>query len=115
MSWQLALSTAEQIRNESGNHALHDFAGKENWRLPNIKELVALTERACHSPAMNGTAFESGYTIEAGDYAGYIWSNTPNGDGSNVMVFDSVNGEVYNWSPLEPTYIFSLLLVTDEE
>lgn len=115
MSWQLALSTAEQIRNESGNHALHDFAGKKNWRLPNIKELVALTERACHSPAMNGTAFASGYTLEVGDYAGYIWSNTPNGDGSNVMVFDSFNGEVYNWNPLEPTNTFSVLLVTDEE
>lgn len=115
MSWQSALSTAEQIRNESGNHALHDFADKKNWRLPNIKELVALTERACHSPAMNGTAFASGYTLEVGDYAGYIWSNTPNGDGSNVMVFDSVNGEVYNWNPLEPTNTFSLLLVTDEE
>ena len=115
MSWQLALSTAEQIRNESGNHALHDFAGKKNWRLPNIKELVALTERACHSPAMNGTAFASGYTLEVGDYAGYIWSNTPNGDGSNVMVFDSFNGEVYNWNPLESTNISSVLLVTDEE
>ncbi|MCR9936254.1 DUF1566 domain-containing protein [Vibrio antiquarius] len=115
MSWQFALSTAQQIRNPSGNHPLYNFAGKKNWRLANIKELVALTERACHSPAMNQTAFASGYTLEVGDTAGYIWSNTPNGDGTNVMVFDSVNGEVYNWSPLEPTNTFSVLLVTDEE
>ncbi|MGR5401467.1 DUF1566 domain-containing protein [Vibrio harveyi] len=115
MSWQLALQTAEQIRDESGgNHPLNNFAGKKNWRLPNIKELVALTERACHGPAMNGTAFASAYTLEIGDYAGYIWSNTPNGDGKNVLVFDSVNGEVYNWDPLEPSNKPSLLLVTDE-
>jgi hypothetical protein len=113
-TWQSALLTAQQIQNELGNHALHNFAGKTGWRLPNIKELVALTERACHSPAMNNTAFASGYTLELGDYAGYIWSNTPSGDGANVLVFDSINGEVYNWNPLEPTNAFSTLLVTDE-
>jgi len=30
------------------------------------------------------------------------------------MVFDSFNGEVYNWDPAEPTNTFSVLLVTDE-
>ncbi|MDF2152679.1 DUF1566 domain-containing protein [Vibrio sp. CAU 1672] len=115
VTWQSALLTAQQIRDESGNHTLHQFAGKKHWRLPNIKELVALTERACHSPAMNGTAFASGYTLEVGDFAGYIWSNTPNGDGTNVMVFDSVNGEVYNYNPSTAAYQFSVLLVTDED
>lgn len=115
MIWQSALLTAQQVRDESGNHALHNFAGKQNWRLPSIKELAALTERACYGPAMNGTAFASGYNVELGDYAGYIWSNTPNGDGTNVMVFDSINGEIYNWDPLNATNEFSLLLVTSEQ
>ena len=113
--WQSALLTAKQIRDEGSNHALYEFGGKKNWRLPNIKELVALTERACYGPALNGTAFASGYELELGDYAGYIWSSTPNGDGTNVMVFDSVNGEVYNWNPLESSNAFSVLLVTDED
>ena len=115
VTWQSALLTAQQVRDESGNHALHNFADKRDWRLPNIKELVALTERACYGPAMNGTAFASGYTVELGDYAGYIWSSTPNGDGTNVVVFDSMNGEVYNWNPLESSNTFSILLVTDEQ
>ncbi|MBE4600468.1 DUF1566 domain-containing protein [Vibrio navarrensis] len=115
VTWQSALLTAQQIRDESGNHALHNFAQKKQWRLPNIKELVALTEHACFGPAMNGTAFASGYTVETGDLKGYIWSNTPSGDGQGIMTFDSVNGEVYNYSHSAQSSTFSMLLVTDEQ
>ncbi|MDF5522978.1 DUF1566 domain-containing protein, partial [Vibrio parahaemolyticus] len=102
MSWQLALSTAKQIRNKDGNHPLHNFADKKNWRLANIKELVSLTERACHSPAINSTGFASGYSLTDGDdvLGRYVWSNTPNGDGKHVATFDTTNGEVFNRDPL---------------
>ncbi|MEZ9059006.1 DUF1566 domain-containing protein [Vibrio pelagius] len=112
VTWQSALLTAKQIRDENGNHALYEFGGKKNWRLPNIKELVALTEHACYGPALNGTAFASGYELEVGDLAGYIWSSTPHGNGSQVIAFDSVNGEVYEYAPSET---YSVLLVTDED
>ncbi|AMF99486.1 DUF1566 domain-containing protein [Vibrio harveyi] len=116
MSWQLALSTAKQIRNKDGNHPLHNFAGKKNWRLANIKELVSLTERACHSPAMNGTGFVSGYSLKGGDdvLGIYVWSNTPNGDGEHVATFDTTNGEIFNRKPLNSAFKATVLLVTDE-
>ncbi|EGR2556006.1 DUF1566 domain-containing protein [Vibrio alginolyticus] len=116
MSWQLALSTAKQIRNKDGNHPLHNFADKKNWRLANIKELVSLTERACHSPAINSTGFASGYSLKDGDdvLGRYVWSNTPNGDGKHVATFDTTNGEVFNRDPLNSSFKSSLLLVTDE-
>ena len=116
MSWELALFTAKQIRNKDGNHLLHTFADKKNWRLANIKELVSLTERACHSPAMNSTGFASGYSLKDGDdtLGRYVWSNTPNGDGKHVATFDTTNGEVFNRDPLDSSFKSTLLLVTDE-
>lgn len=113
VTWQNALLTAEQIRNASGNHALHNFADKKQWRLPNIKELVTLKERACFHPSMNGTAFESAYSLETGDLGSYIWSNTPGTDARQIMTFESVNGDVIGYSP--EANQFSVLLVTDED
>ncbi len=110
-SWQSALLTTQAINDVNGNHSLHQFAGVEKWRMPNIKELVSLIERACHSPALNGTVFGDAYTVEQGDLAGYIWSNTPNGDGQNVLSLETVNGEVYNYS-IDTD--LSVLLVADQ-
>ena len=45
--WQLALQT--------GSAAV--FAGANDWRLPNIKELASLVENRCADPAINATIF----------------------------------------------------------
>jgi len=46
-----------------------DLASHTDWRLPNIKELVSLIERACISPSINLTMFPN--TISK------YWSSTP--------------------------------------
>lgn len=42
---------------ESGDVANTSLPSQAEWRLPNIKELVSLTEMACFGPAMNSRAF----------------------------------------------------------
>ncbi|ELR65639.1 HutR like protein [Photobacterium marinum] len=111
--WQAALSDVEAINN-SESHALHQFGGKKQWRLPNIKELVSLTEHGCRRPSMNGKAFASAFPYETNDGSmkAYIWSNTPTADGSQIFTFDSINGEIF---PREPSGLaISVLLVSDE-
>lgn len=60
LNWQEALAYAH------GNQ----FAGYSDWRLPNLKELSSLTERACVRPAINEDLFPS---TPSDDY----WSATP--------------------------------------
>lgn len=110
-NWQSALQTAQAVDDEQANHRLFQFAGKRGWRMPNIKELVSLSEAACHSPSMNGRAFGSAYTVELGSLATYIWSNTPSTQGAAALSFESANGEVYH-HPHSMT--FSVLLVTEQ-
>ena len=47
LNWQQALQ--ESVKNE--------FNGSKNWRLPNVKELSAITERACVRPSINEDIF----------------------------------------------------------
>ena len=60
MTWQAALRHA----------ADHDFAGYTVWRLPNLKELDSIVERACYAPAINLSVFPN-------DPGSLVWSSSP--------------------------------------
>lgn len=75
-TWQLALKAAE---------ANQTYAGYDNWRLPNIKELGDLVERSCVGPAINLTYFPS--TPSA-----VYWSNTMDYRDVNPDGVDPIKG-----------------------
>jgi hypothetical protein len=58
--WQQALQLAEAA----------SYAGKDDWRLPNVKELASIVELACYNPAINSTTFPA-------TPAYYYWSSSP--------------------------------------
>ena len=70
MDWEAALAYAEAST----------YAGYENWRLPNVKELQSLADYSGVFPAIDSTMFNlTGITNEAGnaDYP-YYWTSTSN-------------------------------------
>ncbi len=75
-TWDQALQQAEAINSSGG------LAGYTDWRLPNIKELLSLLERAC-SPSINLGVFPN--TAADIDY----WSSSP-----KVMA----NDDTFAWS-----------------
>jgi hypothetical protein len=92
--WQGALQAAENARSNEQN-ALHHFAGKDNWRVPNIKELVSIREQRCVYPAMNKAIFPNIDAIAQaeGGYA-YLWSSTPVVADAGIMHIDVTAGSV---------------------
>ena len=79
-NWQQAL---QQANNST-------FAGKSDWRLPNIKELSSLARRNCHSPAINETLFPN-------TPANYFWSSSPHSNDSYyAWIVYFVHGYAYN-------------------
>jgi hypothetical protein len=63
-TWQEALARAQTV-NGTG------FAGHNDWRLPNVKELMSLSESACQEPAINLTLFPVDPLLTR------FWSSTP--------------------------------------
>ena len=61
-SWQGALQAAKSTV----------FAGLNDWRLPNIKELQSLIENRCSDPKINITAFPA--------TDGFLWSSSSSSD-----------------------------------
>jgi hypothetical protein len=71
LNWQDALSTSESST----------FAGYDDWRLPNIKELASLVEYRCRFPAINSALFPN-LASHPNPNATHqlispIWSSTP--------------------------------------
>lgn len=64
LSWQQSLNQVNIINNGS------DYAGFNDWRLPNIEELRSLVNRNRQSPNINSTTFSN---VDNVNY----WSNTP--------------------------------------
>lgn len=73
-SWEDALGFASDLNAAGG------FAGMVDWRLPNIKELMLLSERQCVSPAVNATVFPDT------DVDTPFWSSTPDILSSSYIV-----------------------------
>ena len=78
INWQQAL---QQANNST-------FAGKSDWRLPNIKELSSLVRHNCYVPAINEALFPNA------DNGGF-WSSSPFLSRSNevwVVIFGDGGG-----------------------
>ncbi len=61
-SWDQALNVVT-TQNNIG------YAGFNDWRLPNIKEILTLSARNCYFPALNKTIFPNAPQ--------YMWTSTP--------------------------------------
>jgi hypothetical protein len=88
-SWQTALTTA------SGTI----FAGQDDWRLPNIKELKSIAEQACYSPAINADIFSN-------TASSAYWSSSPGASlngGAWVVRFNY--GDAYGYSKSRYSYV----------
>ncbi len=74
-TWQEALQEAQAS----------SFAGYDDWRLPNVKELRTLVEQRCQSPAINSQLFLSSTSTD-------FWTSSPykfNANNSWSINFDS--------------------------
>lgn len=77
VNWPDALA---QANNES-------FAGHDDWRLPNYKELESIIERACFRPSINSVVFPNTPNFR-------FWSSTPVSDiSSRSFDFNFTAGE----------------------
>ena len=83
-TWAAALAHAEG----------HSFAGHDDWRLPNIKELRSLVEECRTDPAINDTVFPAtplSYARSGSPYAGFS-------DSAWVVAFTVGHAAYYNRS-----------------
>lgn len=63
LTWQEGLQHAEQLRQQA-------YAGRTDWRIPNIKELESIADEGCYQPAIATTYFP-------GTRSDWYWSATP--------------------------------------
>lgn len=85
VDWETAMQQAVTV----------DFAGATNWRLPNVKELLAIVEDRCEFPVVNREVFPA-------LPAGYFWTATSGGEVYNIVV-DLRFGNTDSWYKASPT------------
>ena len=77
-TWQQALQAGKALNDAGG------YAGRTDWRLPNIKELRSIVESQCYSPPMNTEVFpntpaSSFWSASASNPLGSAWYITSDG------------------------------------
>lgn len=85
-SWQQALDHASRA----------SFAGANDWRLPNMKELHSLIEVRCFDPAINKTVFPnaSSALFWTGSSCG-VYACTSSTSRREAFVFNASTGQVF--------------------
>lgn len=84
-NWQEALEVA----------SMNSFAGYDDWRLPNVKELRSIVEQRCFNPAINSiyfpNTFGSNFMSASPDdnSESYVW---------RVSFFDGTSGRNFRYS-----------------
>lgn len=110
-SWSGAL-----LQPASNNASNAGFAGYENWRLPNIKELTSIVEEKCYNPAINLTSFPDTPSSDVvSSTEGYVWSGSPYYDAVTItkaLIIDFTEGYVL---PVVLTETYHVRLVRDIE
>jgi hypothetical protein len=69
-TWQQTLAVPENINGASG------YAGFNDWRLPNLKELNSLVARNCNDPSINESIFPNN-PGSSSQFTTWIWSASP--------------------------------------
>jgi hypothetical protein len=94
-NWQDALQLA----------ATASYAGKDDWRLLNIKELASIVEQACYGPAIDMTVFPA-----TPWYPSSYWSSTPEVyDGYSGRGVNFYYGNIWTYGKEYPVYYARLV------
>ncbi|MGD2081642.1 MAG: DUF1566 domain-containing protein [Chromatiales bacterium] len=98
-TWQEALQRAEAVNTALGqttpNGQLGEggYAGANDWRVPNIKELMSIVEVACYNPATNWVLFPKGFSVELVFWTASPYHDRPSGGVTEgVWVVDFYDG-----------------------
>jgi len=94
LTWSGALNSQEQMND---NQSL----GHSDWRLPNIKELHSIVERACRNPAIRSEVFPDSLNV-------VYWSNTPDKEVNPPLlgrVVDFADGSEFFKATSENIYV----------